>query len=215
MTALINSVDLSKATLVANGGYRLVYEHLDYPGLLIKVVRPDKIGDDGQNTRKAKRFKIPRRMGGFRQTHREITEFLAFQSKRKNRTAQLPISRIYGFVDTELGLGMLSEKLTGPQGGLAPTLQSLVRSKEFSLRHRDLLEAFFQDVEKNHICLTDLTPANIVFAGNKDADGRFVAIDGLGCKTLIPLRDWSALFNTFRTRRNARKIWRFVDQCET
>lgn len=212
MPAFTGFLDLSKARLVAQGGVRFVYEHDDFPGMLIKIYKPDAIDDEGHFTgKKRKRMKFRRRLGAFVQVNREVAEFLAFQARPSNRCGQWPIAKMFGFVETEIGLGVLTEKLTAPDGGPAPTLVALVRGRQFSPRHRAALQRFFQDMEERHICMCDPHPSNIVFAGDIDNDGRFVAIDGLGAKTLLPVRDWFKFFNARRTRRSAQRIWKFVD----
>jgi hypothetical protein len=212
MPAFMGSLDLSQARLVAQGGVRFVYEHDDFPGMLIKVYKPDAIDDEGHFVgKKRKRMKFRRRLGAFVQVNREIAEFLAFQARRSNRGEQWPIAKMFGFVETEIGLGVLTQKLTAPDGGLAPTLVALVRGRQFSPRHRAALQRFLQDLEERHICMCDPHPSNIVFAGDIESGGRFVAIDGLGAKTLLPVRDWFKFFNARRTRRNAQRIWKFVD----
>lgn len=212
MPAFAGFVDLSEARLVAQGGVRLVYEHDDLPGMLIKVLKPELVGDDGQPAGRTRRFKLRRRLGAFRQTQREISEFLAFQAKRSNRVAQWPIAKLYGFVETDKGLGLVTQKLTAPDGQLAPTLAALVRANRFAATHRDALRRFFQELEDRHICMCDMHPRNLVFVGNEAEAGRFVAVDGVGAKTLVPVRDWFRLVNTLRTRRTARKIWDFVER---
>lgn len=212
MPVFTGFLDLSEARLIAQGGVRFVYEHDDFPGMLIKIYKPGIIDDEGHFIgKKRKRMKLRRRLGAFVQVNREIAEFLAFQAKPSNRRGQWPIAKMFGFVETEIGLGVLTEKLTAPDGGLAPTLVALVRGRQFSPHYRAALQRFFQDLEDRHICLCDPHPSNIVFAGDIENDGRFIAIDGLGAKTLLPARDWFKFFNARRTRRSAQKIWRFVD----
>jgi hypothetical protein len=178
------------------------------------VLRPEFIDENGQPIskpgHKEKKFKLGRRLGAFLPTHREIAEFLAFQSKRKNRTVHWPIAKLYGFVETGIGLGLITERLAGPDGGLAPTLSALVLTVRFSPGHEAALRAFFQQLDGCHICMSDLNPRNLVFVGAADGDGRFVAIDGLGCTTFIPLQDWFPSINARRNRRRSAKIWRFI-----
>lgn len=208
-------LDLSQARLVATGGFRHVYEHDDFPGMLVKVLRPEFVDDNGQPVtkpgHKEKWFKLSRRLGAFLPIHREIAEFLAYQSKRVNRTGPWPMARLYGFVETSMGLGLVTEKLTGPDGDLAPTLSALVQAGRFSPRHEEALRAFFRLLDERHICMSDLNPRNLAFVGNVDSDGRFVAIDGLGSTTLFPVQDWFASINARRNRRRSRKIWRFIE----
>lgn len=215
MAVFTGFLDLSQARLVATGGFRLVYEHDDFPGMLVKVLRPEFIDDEGQPItkpgHKEKRFKLRRRLGAFLPTHREIAEFLAFQAKRGNQAGGWPMARLYGFVETSIGLGLITEKLTGPDGNLAPTLSALVRAGRFSARHEEALRTFLKLLDDRHICMSDLNPRNLVFVGSAESDGRFVAIDGLGSTTLFPVQDWFPSINARRNRRRSRKLWRFIE----
>jgi len=210
MAVFSGFVDLAEARLVAKGTVRLVYEHDDFPGMLIKVIMAELIDERGQARRRS-RLKLRRRLGVFNSIQREIAEFLVYQAKPIARQPDWPITRVYGFVETEKGLGLLTEKLTGPDGRLAPTLGALVTEKRFTPRHREALKRYFRHLEERHICLNDVGPGNIVFAGNPETDGRFVAIDGLGIRSALPARDWFKSYNAYCTRVSARRIWNYVD----
>jgi hypothetical protein len=208
-----NFVDLSKARLVAQGHINLVYEHDDLPGALIKVFRPELISETGQKLYRRQRrgWKFRRRLGAFHILHREIWEILALYVKPANRAVQWPVARIYGFAETQKGLGVVVEKLSAPDGGLAPTLLELVRKGRFSSVHREALERFFDQLIELHVCLHDVHEKNIVFAGEAGQGGRFVAVDGLGVRAWIPLRDWFRSVNAWSIRRKSRRIWNLVD----
>lgn len=212
-----NFIDLSNARLVAEGFINLVYEHEDFPGSLIKVFKPELISESGEMLHPRKRnkgLKLRRRLGAFHILHREVWEILALHVKPANRGVQWPVAKIRGFVETPIGLGVVVEKLTAPDGELAPTVARLVREGRFLPEHREKLKQFFNEVERLHIVLYDVHVKNIVFAGELGKGGRFAAVDGLGVRAWIPLRDWFQSLNTRRIRYYSQRVWQFVDAAQ-
>lgn len=213
MPLIQSFIDLSPARLVAQGYMNLVYEHDDFPGVLIKVFRPERISPEGQlvHKRKKRSLKFPRRLGAFHVLHREIGEILALHVKPANRGKTWPVARTYGFVETDIGFAVVVEKLTGPDGRIAPTVAALVKEKRFLPEHRERLKHFFEELERMHVCIYDIREENIVFTGHIAKDGRFAAVDGLGVRAFIPLRDWFRGLNTRRIRHGSRRVWDLVD----
>ena len=214
MVHLSGYLDLSTAVLVARGKTRLIFQHEQLPGMLVKVLRPELHSHDepaaGALARFKRRVQPYRRLGAYRSIQREVREFLIFRSRCLEDA--WPIAKIYGFVETELGLALLTERMTAPGGGLAPTIETLLDEGRFQAQHRTALHQFFDALEKYHICLCDLHTGNIVYVGDDKTTGRFVAVDGLGTRTLVPLRDWFPSLNARRTRRGASQVWSRIDQ---
>ncbi len=142
-----------------------------------------------------KRRLIPRygefRYGSFRPWHREASEYLAVLNRGARGIERL--SGFYGFVPTSRGPGLLVEKLTGPDGRMAPTLRDLIRATEQGSRMRDILrdevEELLADLYEARIIVGDLHARNIVRATERD--NRLVVIDGLGERTLFPITQFS------------------------
>jgi hypothetical protein len=207
-------IDLATARLVAEGHKRNVYEHDAFPGMLIKVVRPELIDEDGQlrlTDRKPKFYRRPTRLGAFLSNDREIREFLALRVKPASNGQLLPIQKFWGFVDTDMGLGLLVERLCAPDGGLAPTVNNLVLDGRFTPAHYANLRAFYGELARLHVCVANMHRHNIVFVGEIGKGGRFVGIDGLGDSNLIPLSSWFKWYNARRLQRHAEKIYRFIN----
>ena len=198
---------------LGRGYLNLVYEHPRFPGLLIKVYDRDRVSASGQFIHKKhrSRWKFRRRIGVFSVLHRELREVLSLHARLSGRGVSWPVARIFGFVETDIGLGIVVEKITGPGGKLAPTVRDLVRNGEFSHLHRRKLIAFFDDLEKFHVCVHDANLNNIVLAADVHG-GRFVAVDGLGTRAAIPVKDWFKWANSRSIRRHRERVLATVDK---
>ena len=180
-------VDLTGKQALAKGRKQSVYDHPDDPRTLIKVLT------EGPEPRRL----VPRysefRYGSFRPWHREISEYLSLLNRGVREIDRL--SAFHGLAATSRGPGMLVEKLTRPDGQLAPTLRQLVRATAPQSQERSLLEEevgdLLADLDRGRIIVGDLHPGNIVRAVER-ADN-LVVIDGLGERTLVPITQFSNL----------------------
>lgn len=191
---------------------RRVYEHAAFPSLLIKVFRPSRMtsGGDLVSYREKGRLKLRRRLGAHRITAREIAEHLAFQTRYPAARHEQPFAAVVGLLDTDQGVGLIVEKITDETGHLAPTLKTLLKSGRFSVEHRNALATFFQALERWHVCVGDLNTSNIVLRIDADGSPRFVAVDGLGLRSAIPVQDWFRWINAMQVRKRARRVWKEV-----
>ncbi len=200
-------IELKHRTPIAKGGLRLIYEHPENPDLLIKVMRPEAVsrryGEDQPWYKKRRRF------GPYVLFARETMEFLATWASH-GRT--LPIAqRIAGFVETDMGLGLLTDAVRDADGNLAPTLAHLIDHRLFDARAEEALEQFLVSLLESDLVLADLHERNLVYAAEPDGSRRFVMIDGIGASTILPFKAISRSFN----RRNKRaKIQRLHERIE-
>lgn len=217
MDSIPTYVDLSRARLVAEGHKRSVYEDDAFPGMLIKVVRPNLVTAEGQlqlfdRKQPWRPFRLARRLGAFMPTNRELKEFLIFAVRPGYQDAVWPIQRFWGFVDTNLGLGLVVEKLTAPSGELAPTAERLVEEGRFEPGHREAIQALFRELTRHNLCVGSMHERNLVFVGELGKGGRFVGVDGLGDKAFIPLSDFSPAFNRHLLRKREKKLLMRIDK---
>ena len=180
---------LSGATPVAHGSIRDVYRHPTDPSLLIKVVRlstrDEKFGS-GRRWYKAKR----RRYGHFISYLREIREQIAVQAAENDHPDYL--QKIVGFAETDFGLGLVVEAIFAPDGNYAPTLKTLLERGPLSPDLQAKFDRFCEAAIRSPVIIADLHPQNVVYGARDGEAQRFVLIDGIGHKTLIPFEVLSA-----------------------
>ena len=194
----LTPLSLADAEPLAVGHLRYVFQHPHDAALLVKVMRPDAVAARW-NARKrwVKRLPRTRHYVGYL---REMKEYIAARA----RTPELepPIVRMIGLVETDLGLGLVSEKIVDADGALAPTLAAVyARERGFSPALRAALDAFLARMLACNVIAGDMHAWNIVLGSDARGASRLVMIDGFGEKHAIPLSSMSRAINRYRTRR--------------
>lgn len=201
-------IKLSHLTPLASGATRDVYVHPDDGDLLIKVIRKDAI-----ETRYGKGrpwYKTTRRYRHFISYLREIREEIALRAVSDRHPKSL--QKIIGFADTDLGFGLVVAAAKDEQGRLAPTLPELIRRNALGPEVRDALHQCLNELLDSPIVLADLHAANIVYAWSKEHGWHCVVIDGIGCKTLIPVGRLSTRLNRLGKKRRIDRLWINIDK---
>jgi hypothetical protein len=190
-------IDLDGETPIAAGGKCDIYHHPRDRTQLIKVISARRQAKQAARGLWERLYKPTYE----REYMLEIaTVYRAVLRDRSSGAARLPIVMASGVVATTKGLGLACEKIAGRGGALAPTLEMLLASGEFDSRHLERLNVFVERLFALQIVPSDLTARNIVWSA---ADDAFVAIDGFGSRTLIPIFVWSR-------RANDRELGRFL-----
>jgi hypothetical protein len=203
---------LADQTPLAVGKLRYVYAHPDNANAVIKVLRPDVIATRWSGSKNwAKR--IPRALH-YTGYLREIKEYLAVRAAGAGD--ELPIARLGGLVDTDLGLGLVAERIGAPDGTLAPTLFRLLKAHGFQPWIAQGLDTLYAQLLRHRVILGDMHPGNVVYGSVGGGAPRFVVIDGFGEKYVLPLCSMSRRINRWhsarRYRRLIRKVHRYVAQ---
>lgn len=183
-------LEIDKLNLIGEGGYKMVFEHPTQADKVIKIMRPERVAADG-GFKKHGYFKRNSMQGVYRQFRREIIQYLQLC---KNNYAKLdykfPIETPYGLVATNLGLGLVVEKIVAPVN-CVQSLGALVRDKKLEDKHLQALEVFFEDCKKKHVVYGEVNANGIMYTEARNARPEFVLVDGIGEKLLIPVRSWS------------------------
>ena len=176
---------------IAKGNVRFVFEHPDTPDLLIKVMRPDLV--EARYGEGAAWFRRGRRFDPYLLFIREIREYVAAYASHGR---SLPFAQtVRGLVETDLGLGLVTDAARGPDGNLAPTAAKLIQVGDFDEVAEQALEEFLGGLLESDLIVSDLHERNIVYASGKDGARRFVMIDGLGSSNLLAFKCWSRALN--------------------
>ncbi|OZI61385.1 YrbL family protein [Bordetella genomosp. 11] len=198
-------LDLSGLQPIAAGAERLVYQHPFDPSLLVKVVDLPGMAEH-LRTRPLRRWRKNRqREGPYRNHVAELAEYAAAHNIAAGRW-KVPMARILGLAQTNMGLGLLVEKITDGQGGLAPTIEQIVRERGLDEALTRELDYFFDTLADHHIVLNDVSARNVVMGQNADGDAGLYLIDGFGSKQAVPLFAYSKMLNRRRILRKYHKV---------
>ncbi|SFX09143.1 YrbL family protein [Marinospirillum alkaliphilum] len=210
---------LAAETPLLKGSARHIYQHPHDKNLLVKVLihqpyatRPGSLKEWRHELR-------------FRFKHlcvlRELNEYVRIKSIATESSIFPHLASFRGFADTDLGPGIIVEAQKDQYGKLAPTYTELLKTGRFDAQAAADLEAFFQTYKASSLVMSDLTGRNIVYAWQGDCH-RFMIIDGLGDKTLFPIRSTCAISNKLlkiksieRQRRRYRKLFKHSIMLET
>jgi hypothetical protein len=195
---------LSNLAPIVMGHQRAVYQHPHDAGLIVKTMRPESV---------ARRWDAPGRWHKRlpRARHyvsylREIKEYIATHTRAD---ADPPLARIVGLAETDVGLGLVCEKVLGPNGDMAPTLhQCWLENGGEPLWARAALEAFLESLLRHNVIVGDLNAANLVYGSDSRGGPRLLMVDGFGEKSAIPLSSMSRALNRHFVRRRYRRMLR-------
>ena len=195
-------LELSRTEPLAVGHLRYVFQHPENPAYLIKVMRADAVSARIEKGRWYKRLPRTREYIGY---VRELKEYIASQVRPDSRNA--PIARMIGLVDTDLGLGLVAEKVYGPDGRLARTLAALyAEHRGFSETLERELATFYRGLLDANVIVGDMHAWNIVYGSDSRGGPRLILIDGFGEKNIIPMASMSRRFNARNTARLYRRM---------
>lgn len=198
-------IKLRGTPILALGTTKLVYAHPSQSRHLIKVIRPDLIDAQGRSRVPGTRKWLPvcQRYADFAV---EIREFLIVRSQSDEPIPCL--QSVIGFAETDLGLGLVVEKLCDPEGELAPTVASLVMAHGVTEELLALWKVYFETMLRFNVVSQDWHLSNLVCATDESQRRRIVLIDGLGDRSLLRLRSRWPLFNRVIMHRKGRRALR-------
>jgi hypothetical protein len=195
---------------LARGTTKLVYAHPFQSRHLIKVIRPDfiiyaqgcsRIPGTGKWLRQS--IPLHQRYADFAI---EVYEYLNIRSRSDEPVPC--IQSIIGFTETDLGLGLVVEKLCDPDGELAPTVASLVMAHGFTEELIALWKVYFEMMLRLNVVSQDWHLSNLVCATDENQRRRIVLIDGLGDRSLLRLRSRWPLLNRVSLHRKGQRALR-------
>ncbi len=170
---------------LAQGGGRSVYQHPEQPDALIKIIRPRK----SPLGLSYKMRPVKRRFGTFKTAYMEYEEYIAALARSGSVPSFLPM--MLGFVGTNLGVGMIVERINGPQGDLAPSLTQYAAKHGLTDTLRAEVNALVDQIIAYEIVAFDLTARNIVVAQeHAEAPRQLMLVDGLSENTFIRGKVW-------------------------
>ncbi|WP_208348753.1 YrbL family protein [Pseudaestuariivita rosea] len=184
-------IDLDNAPPISQGGKREIYNHPNDPTQIIKVILPRRQQKERDRSFWERIYKPPYTW----EYMREISTIYRAARMAPVNLARLPLVQTAGLVRTTKGLGLSVEKITADDGSLAPQLSQLQSKGLFTDHHLERLNDFVRLIFQLRIVAGDLHPNNIVWDHKTDS---FVAIDGFGERTVVPVHVWSKTINNHK-----------------
>lgn len=197
---LFGPLDLSLSPPLAHGGDRYVFQHPHEPCLLVKVMDMEARAVYLAERPFKRWYKQFQRENDHRVFLNEFNEYVA-AATCPSGVWLLPMARILGLAQTNLGPGLLVEKIRDAQGGMAPTLKDLAKQGQYTQSLAAQLERLFEDLADAHVVLHDISASNVAVGYNTDGKHGLYLIDGFGVQPLIPVYAWSQALNRRRIQR--------------
>lgn len=199
---------LSRLKPFAQGGNRLCFVHPDNPLRCIKVRRPDFTLEDR------------RRKKGFPKNLRPLSSFDDNMEEYKvmdmllrcyGETVFEQVSRCHGFVDTDMGKGLVSELIRNGNGRISQTLKKYIWDYGLTPEIKYATEQLGDFWRKWKIPSRDLLLHNIVVQSDDSRISRLVVIDGLGSQGILPLRWLPEGVQARKVERKIHNLWKRID----
>jgi hypothetical protein len=187
-------IRLKDAEIIAAGHTRDVYRHPDDASLLIKVIRASAIATRYGRGSPWYKFKV--------------REQIAVHAIGEPHPRFL--QKIVGFVETDMGMGLVVEAVRAADGSSAPTVAALAAEGALDEVRLAALDRFLDEMVNSPVIVADLNPFNVVYGRGADGVDHFVLIDGIGHKNLIPLERMSARLNRWSKVRKGDRFRQMV-----
>jgi hypothetical protein len=192
---------------VGVGDSKLVFLHPSDDRLLVKVVNP--AGKKAQKS-KATWYRPALREKDLYIFSRELHEFVVAEAHATGEPS--PIARIFGLIQTDLGIGMVVEKIQDRHGQLARSLHQILPGVGLTPEIERLLVALITEINRRHIVVGAFTTPNIVLQESGAGERRLVMVDGFGADTFVPIYSFSSWANTQRNLKKYRRLIRRIKQ---
>ncbi|WP_342078107.1 YrbL family protein [Yoonia sp. SS1-5] len=207
---MTNPLTLSEESLVASGVQRAVYLHPTDPTKLVKVLKPDTDQPRRTNFNGIMDRLFPSTR--IRQIRMEYQEYLRVMLQHPEPGFRAPISHMFGFATTNIGLGCLTERVMQPDGSLGQTLSDKVKNATLTDDDLALLNATVSRIFALGIRASDMNPKNFVFGHRDNGSGHgpaeCVLVDGFGDIHAIPVRSMAHWSNRMGLDDSCRRLAR-------
>ncbi|SEA10499.1 PhoP regulatory network protein YrbL [Desulfuromusa kysingii] len=200
----------------AQGGNRLCFVHPQNKDLCIKVRRPDFSLAD---LRRKKGF--PRNLKPLSAFDDNLEEYKVVHALEKNCGPSIykHIYRCHEFVDTDLGLGLVTELIRDGDGRVSVSLKQYLWEQGYPSVCQQAVETLTDFWLAQVVPSREILTHNIVVQRDNSGNiSRLVVVDGLGSATLIPFK-WMP--SILQKRKIKAKIYRlngritdFLANCE-
>ncbi|OCL87906.1 hypothetical protein AAX26_01003 [Aliarcobacter thereius] len=190
------SVILKKDLFLARGGERDCYIHPLDDSKVIKIIYQE----NGLSSYNGKRNEI---------------DYQYFRFLEESKMSFSNISKCYGYIDTNLGKGLIFDKVNDYTGTTSISFLDIVKLKKLSIKQeKELILELKEYIFKNNILFIDYELDNVLCCEYEQNKYRLIIIDGLGAKR-IGFKFWLYLKSKTFTKYKIKKQWnKFVNNIE-
>ncbi|MCT7466163.1 PhoP regulatory network YrbL family protein [Aliarcobacter cryaerophilus] len=142
-------------------------------------------------------------------------EYKYFEYLKKLNKPFSHITKCYGYIDTNLGKGIVSDKVYDYNGKISMTFLDTITQNKFTKdEENELVEELKEYIFKNSILFIDIGLCNILCCEYEKEKYRLMIIDGLGAKR-TGIKFWLYLKSELFTKYKIRKQWkRFLNKID-
>ncbi len=178
-------VFLGEKDLLAEGGRRLVYVNSEDKNKLIKIVKQK---DLDRKRRGLSFFKKWRNDNSISENTEDFNAYKVYNRKSKEIFKFVP--RLFGYTETNLGRGLMTEFVKNYDGSATMSLQDYL--KKYGLTHKIhlALKLLYKQLLKYNFITRELKDFNIVVKYISKNNLRLYVIDGFGNQEFIPLSNY-------------------------
>jgi len=196
-------INLDGVSSFAKGGNRRCYVSPINPKRCLKVLHENLLDKLKQNSAWYKR------LGNNADLDDNLREMDAYNqraiSSPINSSVWNHLARWYGMVETNLGPASETELILN-DGEIAETLETYLFREGLTSEIQEALKTF-ETWLRTHLVLTkNIIPHNVVIK-KENGSLTLVIIDGLGCKSFIPLPKYSRFFARIYVERRIKLMW--------
>ncbi|MCA0926975.1 YrbL family protein [Ruegeria profundi] len=190
-----NQLKLKNSQVISQGNRQFVYQNPDDPNTLLKVPQPHTTNGQANLVTDSWFDRKFRRSTTYKGFLREFHESFDLMVRFQNRSDPIPVCEVRGVLQTDIGIALVYERISDPDGQLSPSLQELAESGRLTPHHLDCLDKHFDELIEAKVLVSNKNTRNIVFQTFPDGSGRWVWIDSFGSKQIVPVRRWFQFLN--------------------
>lgn len=113
----------------------------------------------------------------------------------------------YGFVETDLGLGLVLDLMRDFDGEISMSLREWISTGNCIYDIKQAFQEFGSFMYQHAILTKDILDHNIVVVRESEKHFRLVMIDGIGYSAFIPMATWFATVSRRRINNKLAKAW--------
>ena len=192
---------LANETPFAIGGTRRCYVHPRDEKLCVKVLRPDRTA--AARLASATGWRRLKGARGFDDQRKELKAYR--QLLRRGGCDWRHVPRCHGAVDTDQGVGVVTDLVRNHDGALPRNLEQLLPDG-LTAPLAAAIDEFKAWLRRDLFLSRDLLPHNIIGVALAAERYRLMIVDGIGNSELLPLSNWLKPCARLKVERKIRKF---------